>query len=116
MLLLRGLSLLAQSHAEPTPFAFEWFQLHKWDLGATIVVAVLLTVVGRRWSRHYRRRAGGGGGDAAGGGRRRGGRGAPRRDGDRPAFGDHDRDRVVRVPVDAVEGPRRRHHADHRVG
>jgi|1185.fasta_scaffold02402_2 small-conductance mechanosensitive channel len=71
MLLLRGLSLLAQSHAEPTPFTFEWFQLHKWDLGATIVVAVLLTVVGRRWSRHYRRRARGGGDDAEGRRRRR---------------------------------------------
>src|SRR3954471_22579436 len=71
MLLVRGLSLLALSDAEPTPFTLDWFQLHKWDLGATIVVAVLLTVVGRRWAHHYRRRARGGGDDAEGRRRRR---------------------------------------------
>jgi len=71
MLLLRGLSLLAQSETEPTPFTVDWFQLHKWDLGATIVVAIVLTIVGRRWSRHYRRRARGGGDDAEGRRRRR---------------------------------------------
>jgi small-conductance mechanosensitive channel len=71
MLLVRGLSLLAQSDTEPTPFTLDWFQLHKWDLGVTIVVAVLLTIVGRRWSRHHRRRARGGGDDAEGRRRRR---------------------------------------------
>src|SRR3954462_2817734 len=71
MLLLRGLSLLAQSDTEPTPFTLDWFQLHKWDLGVTILVAVVFTVVGRRWSRHYRRRARGGGDDAEGRRRRR---------------------------------------------
>src|SRR3954464_12574837 len=71
MLLVRGLSLLALSDAEPTPFTLDWFQLHKWDLGATIVVAVLLTGVGRRWAHHYRRRARGGGDDAEGRRRRR---------------------------------------------
>src|SRR3954462_11224960 len=71
MLLVRGLSLLVLSDAEPTPFTLDWFRLHKWDLGATIVVAVLLTVVGRRWAHHYRRRARGGGDDAEGGRRRR---------------------------------------------
>jgi small conductance mechanosensitive channel len=49
----------------------DWFQLHKWDLGVTIVVAVLLTIVGRRWARHHRRRARGGGDDAEGRRRRR---------------------------------------------
>lgn len=71
MLLPRGLFLLALSDGEPTPFTLGWFELHKWDLGATIVVAVLLTVVGRRWARHYRRRARGGGDDAEGRRRRR---------------------------------------------
>jgi moderate conductance mechanosensitive channel len=71
MLLARVLVLLAQSDAGPTPFTLDWFELHKWDLGATIVVAVLLTVIGRRWSHHYRRRARGGGDDAEGRRRRR---------------------------------------------
>src|SRR3954451_15622392 len=71
MLLLRGLSLLAQSDTEPTPFTLDWFQLHKWDLGVTILVAVVFTVVGRRWAHHYRRRARGGGDDAEGRRRRR---------------------------------------------
>jgi small conductance mechanosensitive channel len=71
MLLLRGMSLLAQTQNEPTPFTWPWFQLHKWDLGVTIAVAVVLTIVARRWSRHYRRRAKGGGDDAEGRRRRR---------------------------------------------
>jgi moderate conductance mechanosensitive channel len=71
MLLLRGLSLLAQGDTEPTPFTLDWFQLHKWDLGVTIVVAVILTVVGRRWAHRYRRRARGGGDDAEARRRRR---------------------------------------------
>jgi len=71
MLLLRGLSLLAQSDAEPTPFTLDWFQLHKWDLGVTLVVAIVLTIVGRRWARHHRKRARGGGDDAEGRRRRR---------------------------------------------
>ena len=71
MLLLRGLMLLAQSDTEPTPFTFDWFQLHKWDLGVTLVVAIVLTIVGRRWSRHHRKRARGGGDDAEGRRRRR---------------------------------------------
>ena len=45
MLLVRGLLLLAQTE-EPTPFSVAWFQLHKWDLGVTIAVAVVLTIVG----------------------------------------------------------------------
>ncbi|MFL5791490.1 MAG: mechanosensitive ion channel family protein [Actinomycetota bacterium] len=72
MLLLRGVLALAATDTEPAaPFTLDWFQLHKWDLGATIVVAVLLTVIGRRWSRHYRRRTRGGGDDAEGRRRRR---------------------------------------------
>jgi len=71
MLLLRGLSLLAQSEAEPTPFTLDWFQLHKWDLGVTLLVAIVLTIVGRRWARHHRKRARGGGDDAEGRRRRR---------------------------------------------
>src|SRR6476659_4706439 len=71
MLLLRGLSLLAQRDTEPTPFTLDWFQLHKWDLGVTLVVAIVLTIVGRRWARHHRKRARGGGDDAEGRRRRR---------------------------------------------
>ncbi len=71
MLLLRGLSLLAQSDTEPTPFTVDWLQLHKWDLGVTLVVAIVLTILGRRWSRHHRKRARGGGDDAEGRRRRR---------------------------------------------
>ena len=71
MLLLRGLSVLAQSNTEPTPLTVEWFQLHKWDLGVTLVVAIVLTIVGRRWARHHRKRARGGGDDAEGRRRRR---------------------------------------------
>ena len=70
MLLVRGLLLLAQTE-EPTPFSVAWFQLHKWDLGVTIAVAVVLTIVARRWSRHYRRRTKGGGDDAESRRRRR---------------------------------------------
>jgi len=71
MLLLRGLAALAQSNTEPTPLTVEWFQLHKWDLGVTLVVAIVLTIVGRRWARHHRTRARGGGDDAEGRRRRR---------------------------------------------
>ena len=70
MLLVRGLLLLAQTE-EPTPFSVAWFQLHKWDLGVTIAVAVVLTIVARRWSRRYRRRTKGGGDDAESRRRRR---------------------------------------------
>jgi small conductance mechanosensitive channel len=70
MLLVRGLLLLAQTE-EPTPFSVAWFQLHKWDLGVTIAVAVVLTIVARRWSRHYRRRTKGGGDDVESRRRRR---------------------------------------------
>src|SRR3954470_13472873 len=72
MLLLRGVLALAATDTEPAaPFTLDWVQLHKWDLGATVVVAVLLAVIGRRWSRHYRRRTRGGGDDAEGRRRRR---------------------------------------------
>jgi len=70
MLLVRGLLLLASTE-EPTPFSVAWFQLHKWDLGVTIAVAVVLTIVARRWSRRYRRRTKGGGDDAESRRRRR---------------------------------------------
>ena len=70
MLLVRGLLLLAQTE-EPTPFSVAWFQLHKWDRGVTIAVAVVLTIVARRWSRRYRRRTKGGGDDAESRRRRR---------------------------------------------
>jgi small conductance mechanosensitive channel len=70
MLLVRGLLLLALTE-EPTPFSVAWFQLHKWDLGVTIAVAVVLTIVARRWSRRYRRRTKGGGDDAESRRRRR---------------------------------------------
>ncbi len=70
MLFVRGLLVLAQTE-EPTPFSVAWFQLHKWDLGVTIAVAVVLTIVARRWSRHYRRRTRGGGDDAESRRRRR---------------------------------------------
>ena len=70
MLLVRGLLVLAQTE-EPTPFSVAWFQLHRWDLGVTIAVAVVLTIVARRWSRHYRRRTKGGGDDAESRRRRR---------------------------------------------
>jgi small conductance mechanosensitive channel len=63
--------LLLALTEEPTPFSVAWFQLHKWDLGVTIAVAVVLTIVARRWSRRYRRRTKGGGDDAESRRRRR---------------------------------------------
>jgi small conductance mechanosensitive channel len=61
--------LLAQ--ADPQPFTFEWIQLHGWELGATFVIALVLTVLSRRWVASHRRRAKGGGDDAEGRRRRR---------------------------------------------
>ena len=61
--------MLAQ--AQPQPFTWEWIHLHGWELGATFVIALLLTVLSRRWVARYRRRAKGGGDDAEGRRRRR---------------------------------------------
>jgi small conductance mechanosensitive channel len=61
--------LLAQ--AVPQPFTFEWIRLHGWELGATFVIALVLTVLSRRWVARHRRRAKGGGDDAEGRRRRR---------------------------------------------
>jgi small conductance mechanosensitive channel len=61
--------VLAQ--ASPTPFTWDWFQLNGWELGVTLAIAVVLTVLSRRWVRRYRRRAKAGGDDAEGRRRRR---------------------------------------------
>jgi moderate conductance mechanosensitive channel len=59
------------AQADPQPFTFEWIQLHGWELGATFVIASVLTVMSRRWVARYRRRAKGGGDDAESRRRRR---------------------------------------------
>ena len=56
---------------DPQPFTFEWIQLHGWELGATFVIALLLTVLSRRWVARHRRLAKTGGDDAEGRRRRR---------------------------------------------
>src|SRR5215211_4082019 len=56
--------LLAQ--AAPQPFTWDWIHLHGWELGATLAIALVLTVLSRRWVARYRRRAKGGGDDAEG--------------------------------------------------
>lgn len=61
--------LLAQ--APPQPFTWEWLDLHGWELGVTLAIALVLTVFSRRWVARYRRRAKGGGDDAEGRRRRR---------------------------------------------
>ncbi|MDP9185559.1 MAG: mechanosensitive ion channel family protein [Actinomycetota bacterium] len=53
----------------PRPFTLDWFDLHEWGLGVTLVIALVLTVLSRRWVARYRRRAKGG--DDAEGRRRR---------------------------------------------
>jgi moderate conductance mechanosensitive channel len=54
------------AQAEPQPFTLDWLHLHGWELGATLVIALVVTVVSRRWVARYRRRAKGGGDDAEG--------------------------------------------------
>jgi small-conductance mechanosensitive channel len=43
-----------------TPFTVEWFDAHGWELGVTLAIAVVLTIVSRRWVGRYRKRARGG--------------------------------------------------------
>jgi len=57
------------AQAAPAPFTLDWFDLHKWELGVTLGLALLLTVLSRPWVARYRRRAKGG--DDAEGRRRR---------------------------------------------
>ncbi|HLB39636.1 MAG TPA: mechanosensitive ion channel family protein, partial [Actinomycetota bacterium] len=54
-----------------TPLSGDWFVEYGWELGVTLVVAIVFTVVSRRWVRRYRRRARAGGDDAEGRRRRR---------------------------------------------
>jgi moderate conductance mechanosensitive channel len=54
------------AQAEPQPFTLDWLHLHGWELGATLVIALIVTVLSRRWVARYRRRAKGGGDDAEG--------------------------------------------------
>ncbi|MEP6759069.1 MAG: mechanosensitive ion channel family protein [Actinomycetota bacterium] len=54
-----------------TPLSREWFTQYGWELAVTLVIAVVFTVVSRRWVRRYRRRAKAGGDDAEGRRRRR---------------------------------------------
>lgn len=56
--------LLAQ--VEPQPFTWDWIHLHGWALGVTLAMALLFTVLSRRWVARYRRRAKRGGDDAEG--------------------------------------------------
>jgi small conductance mechanosensitive channel len=60
--------MLAQS---TTPFTLEWFDQHGWELAVTLAIAIVLTVVSRRWVHRYRKRARSGGDDAEGRRRRR---------------------------------------------
>jgi small-conductance mechanosensitive channel len=53
------------------PFTVDWFQEYGWELGVTLVLAAVFTLVSRRWVRRYRRRAKAGGDDAEGRRRRR---------------------------------------------
>jgi len=53
-----------------TPFS-DWLAEYGWELGVTLVLAVVFTLVSRRWVRRYRRRAKAGGDDAEGRRRRR---------------------------------------------
>jgi len=53
------------------PFSVEWFNEHGWELASTFLIAVVLTVVSRRWVSRYRKRARSGGDDAEGRRRRR---------------------------------------------
>jgi small conductance mechanosensitive channel len=55
----------------PRPFTLEWFDLYGWALGVTLAIALVLTLVSRRWVARHRRRAKGGGDDAEGRRRRR---------------------------------------------
>jgi small conductance mechanosensitive channel len=59
------------AQVEPQPFTPDWFHLHGWELGATFVIALVLTLLSRRWVARYRRLAKGGGDDAEGRRRRR---------------------------------------------
>lgn len=54
-----------------TPFSQAWFEDHGWEISVTFVIAVVLTVVSRRWVRRYRRKARSGGDDPEGRRRRR---------------------------------------------
>jgi small conductance mechanosensitive channel len=54
-----------------TPFTTEWFEAHGWELAVTLAIAVVFTLVSRRWVHRYRRRARAGGDDAEGRRRRR---------------------------------------------
>jgi moderate conductance mechanosensitive channel len=62
---------IAQALSQPQPFTWDWIHLHSWELGATFVIALVLTVLSRRWVARYRRRARGGGDDAESRRRRR---------------------------------------------
>jgi small conductance mechanosensitive channel len=53
-----------------TPFS-DWLAEYGWELGVTLVLAVVFTFVSRRWVRRYRRRAKASGDDAEGRRRRR---------------------------------------------
>jgi moderate conductance mechanosensitive channel len=55
--------ILAQT---TTPFSLDWFDQHGWELGATLVIAIVLTIVSRRWVHRYRKRARAGGDDVEG--------------------------------------------------
>ncbi len=55
----------------PTPFSVDWFTEFGWEIGVTLVVAIVFTLVSRRWVHRYRRRARAGGDDAEGRRRRR---------------------------------------------
>jgi small conductance mechanosensitive channel len=54
-----------------TPFTLDWFDQHGWELAVTLAIAIVLTVVSRRWVHRYRKRARAGGDDAEGRRRRR---------------------------------------------
>ncbi len=53
------------------PFSNDWFDAHGWEIAVTFGIAVVLTIVSRRWVRRYRRKARSGGDDAEGRRRRR---------------------------------------------
>ena len=53
-----------------TPFS-EWLAEYGWELGVTLVLAIVFTLASRRWVRRYRRRAKASGDDAEGRRRRR---------------------------------------------
>lgn len=60
--------MLAQS---PAPFSHDWFDAHVWEIAVTFAIAIVFTVVSRRWVKRYRGRAKAGGDDAEGRRRRR---------------------------------------------